>query len=136
MLGVRPATDPRLDPVAALDQWLSVLDAAAIGTVPTGQVPLVVRCPRGVNLTLRPLSYGWMWRHFADLQQRAGLSGFTLHSTRTGFAVTAADAEATPEQLRRVMRHRKVNVAVAYVLSRAAQSRPAPVALAAATGTP
>lgn len=134
VLGVRPAADPQLDPVAALDQWLPVLDAAAIGTVPAGEVPLVVRCPRGVNLTLEPVDYGWMWRHFADLQRRAGLSGFTLHSTRTGFAVTAANAEATPEQLRRVMRQKKVNVAVAYVLSRAARSRPAPLALAAAAG--
>ena len=37
-------------------------------------------------------------------------------------------------QLRRVMRQKKVNVAVGYVLSRAAASRPAPLTLARAAG--
>ncbi|MBB3084218.1 hypothetical protein [Geodermatophilus sabuli] len=132
VLGVRPAQDPRLDAVAALDDWLAVLDAAAAGTVAADELPLVVRCPRGANLTFEAVTYNWMWRHFAALQARAGLSGFTLHSTRTGFAVTAADGKATADQLRRVMRQKKVNTAVGYVLSRAAASRPAPLALARA----
>jgi hypothetical protein len=134
VLGVRPAIDPRLDAVAALDRWLSVLDAATAGSVAPDELPLVVRCPRGPNLTFEAVTYNWMWRHFTDLQARAGLSGFTLHSTRTGFAVTAADGKATVDQLRRVMRQKKVNVAVGYVLSRAAASRPAPLALARAAG--
>ncbi len=132
VLGVRPASDRQLDPVAALDDWLAVLDAAASGVVTSGELPLLVRCPRGANLTLQPVSYGWMRRHFADLQRRAGLSGFTPHSTRTGFAVTGADGDATSDQLRRVMRHKKVNAAVGYVMSRAARSRPAPLAMARA----
>ncbi|MGY1883963.1 hypothetical protein ACI799_01500 [Blastococcus sp. SYSU DS0753] len=134
VLGVRPAVDPRLDPVAALDRWLSVLDAAAAGSVPADELPLVVRCPRGANLTLEAVTYNWMWRHFTELQARAGVSGFTLHSTRTGFAVTAAEGKATADQLRRVMRQKNVNVAVGYVLSRAAASRPAPLTLARAAG--
>jgi integrase len=134
VLGVRPAADPLLDPVAALDDWLAVLDAAAAGVMAAGELPLIVRCPRGANLILKPVTYNWMWRHFDELQRRAGLSGFSPHSTRTGFAVTAADAKATSDQLRRVMRHRKVNAAVAYVLSRAARRRPAPLAVARAAG--
>ncbi|MGY1738363.1 hypothetical protein [Geodermatophilus sp. SYSU D00684] len=134
VLGVRPAQDPLLDPVAALDDWLAVLDAAAAGMVAEDGLPVFVRCPRGTNLVLKPVTYNWMWRHFADLQRRAGLSGFTLHSTRTGFAVTGADAQATVDQLRRVMRQERVNVAVGYVMARAARSRPAPLALARAAG--
>jgi hypothetical protein len=134
VLGVRPAQDPLLDPVAALDDWLAVLDAAAAGMVAGDGLPVLVRCPRGTNLVLKPVTYNWMWRHFADLQRRAGLSGFTLHSTRTGFAVTGADAQATVDQLRRVMRQERVNVAVGYVMARAVRSRPAPLALARAAG--
>lgn len=134
VLGVRPARDPRLDPVAALDEWLAVLDAATAARMPAEQVPLLVGCPRGVNLSTQPRSYNWFWRRFAALQERAGLTGFTPHSTRTGFAVTAADAGATVTQLRSVMRHKKVNTAVGYVMSRAARSRPAPLILAHATG--
>jgi len=98
--------------VARVVQWACLVDAMRGSSAET---PLFCSLRRhGITRAERALT-GGEWRSvFNVLQRQAGLAGFTPHSTRVGFAVTAAEQGHSDVDIQRSMRLRTPEVVQRY----------------------
>jgi integrase len=126
-LGIRPAAEAAMCPVAALDAWLQVVDLSSA----EADRPLFCEvAPGGAILHPQNALEVKTWSdHLSRAAADAGLDGsFSSRSTRTGFAVTAASQGGTLEQIQQVLRHVEPETTLPYLKSARAKTASAAVA--------
>lgn len=93
-------------------QWLAIVDALT-STGPNAPVfPALHEAPASGTRVNR--SNGSAASDFRFLQTAAGLTGFSLHSTRTGFAVTATEAGHSQSDIQDSMRLKQTRDLIRY----------------------
>ena len=113
--GITHTKDPALDPVAHLNTWLMIRDQVQ-GATPDG--PLVYPNAKGgrflttkVPRSMHRILYGG----FNELQEQAGVAGYSLHSLRRGYATEAVKQGVELENIQRTMRHTTIDLTASYV---------------------